>query len=124
MAQVDVIRMELSKAAGMTAVLGHVDIKGVYLQSGPIHRKMYVRPPRELGATRGISWKLKKLPYGITEAGRKWEIVFEDWILRKVDMRPVRNVEKLFIKREASGTVTLLMEKVTEDLMMIGNRVL
>lgn len=80
-AQFEVIRIAVSMATRMTGILGHVDIKGAYLQSGPIKRTIYVRPPRELGVKRGIFWKLTKLPYGITEAGRQWVMPSHQWCL-------------------------------------------
>lgn len=52
-AQFDVIRLSLSAATRMGAVLGHVDIQGTYFQSGPICQAIYVRPPRELFAQQG-----------------------------------------------------------------------
>lgn len=47
--QFDTIRLALSMATDMGAVLGHVEIKGAYVQSGPTKRNIYVRTPRELG---------------------------------------------------------------------------
>lgn len=60
-AHFDVIRLALSMPTMMYAVLGHVDINGAYLKSGPIKRKIYLRPPRGLGTKRGLFWKLTKL---------------------------------------------------------------
>lgn len=68
-AQFNVIRMTLSKATDMDDVLGHVEIRGAYIQSGPIQRTIYVRPPRKWEAQEEILWRLTKLPYGIKEAG-------------------------------------------------------
>lgn len=61
--------------------IGTADIKGAFLQSGPIRRYIFVRPPREWPRLRGRLWKLLKLPYGITDAGRQWQVVVEDWML-------------------------------------------
>lgn len=73
-AQLCVIRLLLSIVTFLGFRLGFADIKGAYLQSGPIQRQIYVRPPKEWQGTRGrlskILWKLTKLPYGIVEAGR------------------------------------------------------
>lgn len=43
-AQFGVIRLIISVATYMDANLGFVDISGVYMQSGPIRRTIYVRP--------------------------------------------------------------------------------
>lgn len=120
-AQFDVIRLALSMAAGMNAVLGHVDIKGAYLQSGPIKRTIYVRPPRELGVERGTLWKLTKLPYGITEAGRQWAMVFEQWLTEAAGLERVSGADQLFVKRNEDGAIFMLMAKVTDDLLMVGS---
>lgn len=121
-AQFDTIRMALSMSTRMSAVLGHVDIKGAYLQSGPIKRTIYVRPPRELAVRRGTLWKLTKLPYGITEAGRQWAIVFEEWLTHTAALKRVSGVDQLFVKRDTNGLIVLLMAKVTDDLLMVGTK--
>lgn len=48
-----------------------IDIKGAYLQSGPNLREICVRPPREIAGGRKKLWRLLKLTYGISEAGRQ-----------------------------------------------------
>lgn len=44
-AQYDVILLILAIVTFLPFRLGLVDIKGAYLQSGPIRRDIYVRPP-------------------------------------------------------------------------------
>lgn len=121
-AQYDVIRTALSVATTMDAVLGHVDIKGAYLQSGPIQRTIYVRPPRELGSKKGTLWKLTKLPYGITEAGRQWAMVFEEWLMVEAGVKRVRGIDQLYVRHGDDGALSLVIAKVTDDLLMIGER--
>lgn len=70
--QFDVIRILLSLATLFAFRLACIDIKGAYLQSGPIRLCIYVRPPQELELQRNILSSLRKLPYSITEAGRQW----------------------------------------------------
>lgn len=64
------IRMLLSAEVLLRFSIGCIDIKGAYLQSGPITRTLDVRPEKWgfLGVHYGI---FLKLPYGISEAGRK-----------------------------------------------------
>lgn len=76
----------------LDAVLGHVEIKGTYLQSGPIQRTIYVRNPKEMNTERGFLWKVTKLPYGITEAGRQWEMEFENWLMNDANLERVSGV--------------------------------
>ena len=77
-AQFDVIRILLTAVTFIGMRLALADIKGAYLQSGPIQREIYVRPPREWKGSRGKLWRLTKLPYGIVEAGRQWAKTVEE----------------------------------------------
>lgn len=121
-AQFDVIRLLCSIAAFLRFRLGCLDIQGAYLQSGPIRRDIYVRPPPELRTRKGILWKLTKLPYGITEAGRQWARVFEQWLTEKVDFKRVIGVPQMFVKRYDNGHISLILAKVTDDLLIAGER--
>lgn len=42
--QFDTILLALSMSKRMDAVLGHIDIQGAYLKSGPIKRTVYFGP--------------------------------------------------------------------------------
>lgn len=53
-----VIRLLLSLVTFLGFRIGTADIKGAFLQSGPINRDIYVRPPRGWQRMRGILWKL------------------------------------------------------------------
>lgn len=117
-AQFYFIRLAVSMATGMNAVLGHVYIKCAYLHSGPIHMTIYVRPLRDFYIKRGSLWKLTNIPYGFTESGRQWALVFEDWLTSDGNLYNLSGVEQLFVRRDNNGSVTLF--KVTDDLMMVG----
>lgn len=84
-AQLNIIRLVLSISRIIDLGLATVDIKEAYVQSWPIRRKLYVRPPLEWHSTpvytRVILWKLAKLFYGIVEAGRQWKMTIETWML-------------------------------------------
>lgn len=79
-AQFDIIRLVLSLTTVLLFKLVCVDIKGPYLQSGPISRCIYVRPPKELNLPRCILWELWKIPYVIIEAGSQWAKEIESWL--------------------------------------------
>lgn len=99
-AQFVVTRLMLALVTMLPFRLGVVDIKGAYLQIGPIRREIYVRPPQELASLRrGYIWHLTKLPYGITEAGRQGAITIETWLVKDMGMEPVFSVSQLFVKR-------------------------
>lgn len=61
-----------------------------------------------------------KLPYGVTEANRQWVKVIEDWLKNEMDMKPVRSVSQLFVKRNPDGKIQLLPSQVTDDLLFAG----
>ena len=58
------VRLQLSLVRFLGLRLGTADIKGAFLQSGPITMDVYVHPLREWSSVRVILWKLLKLPYG------------------------------------------------------------
>lgn len=80
-AQLCVIRFLLSIVTFLGLRLGFADIKGANLQSDPIKRDVFVRPPKEWQGSSGmlwrVLWRLTKLPYGIVEAGRQWQKTIE-----------------------------------------------
>ena len=49
-----------------------MDIKCAFLQGSPIHREVYLQPPPF--AQTDKLWKLRKTPYGLSDAGRQWYI--------------------------------------------------
>lgn len=120
-AQFDVIRLMLTITTFLPMRIGVVDISGAYMQSGPIKRDIYVRPPREWEqTTRGRIWKLLKLPYGVTEAGRQWATVIEDWLTTDMKMKTITGVSQIFVKRKPNGSIQLLLAKITDDLLFAG----
>lgn len=104
--------------------LATADIKGAYLQSCPIRREIYVRPPRERHSNnrykRGILWKLTKLPYGIVEAGRQWQKKVEYWMMTQGKLRRVFGISQLFIRRTEQGEIYILVANVTDDFLIGG----
>lgn len=52
-ARFNIIRLLLNIAIILSFRLGCVDIKAACMQSGPINRELYVRPPRERNIPRG-----------------------------------------------------------------------
>lgn len=120
-AQFNIIRLMLAISSFFPMRLGVIDISGAYMQSGPIKRDIYVRPPREWDKTqRGRLWKLTKLPYGVSEAGRQWATVIEEWLLNDMDMERVTGISQLFLRRRQDGSIAMIMAKVTDDLLFAG----
>lgn len=103
----------------MKAVLVRVDIKRAYIQTGPIKRTVNVRPPHELGVEKVTIWRLTKMLYGITEERRQWELVFEHCITTAAGLKGVSAAGQIFVKRDSEGSIAMMMEKVSHDLLMI-----
>lgn len=119
-AQLFVVRLLLSLVTFLDFRIATADITGAYLQSGPIKRDIYVRPPRDWGCDRSILWKLLKLPYGIVEAGRQWQTVVEEWMLNEAGLERVFGLSQLFTKRKKDGSICLIIAKVTDDFLIGG----
>lgn len=59
-----------------------MEIKDAYLRSGPITREIYARTPRECNLPQAKLWLMRKLPYGVNEAGIQLEKVLAHWLFR------------------------------------------
>lgn len=68
----------------------------------------------------GRIWKLLKLPYGITEAGRQWNTVIVDWLTTEMDMKTVTGLSRLLVKMRLDVSIQLLMEMVKDELLFVG----
>lgn len=112
-AQFDMIRIALSAATGMNAVLFPVGIQGAHFQNFPIPLNIRAIPPKYLCVQREALWRFNKLPYGIKEAGSEWFMVFYDWLIQGDDLEMVSGVDQLFIKRDTNSAVKTMMAKVT-----------
>lgn len=118
--QFDIIHLLLSLATIFFFDLGYIDIKCAHLQSGPIRRIIYVRPPRELNLPRNILCKLRKLPYGINEAGRQLAKEIESWLVSEYRFQCFFGVSQLHIKRDSDSKIILIATKVTDDILIAG----
>ena len=116
-AHLTTIRLILSMAACYNFELGQIDIKAAYFQSGPIKRRIYVRPPRELLLFRTL-WLLLGLPYGIVEAGRQWQLASDDF-LHSLGPTQVPSLPQCFMLK-SGGTLHLLFGKVVDDFLLAG----
>lgn len=119
--QFDVIRLLLSLETIFMFRIGCIDIKGAYLQSGPIKRRIYVIPPIELGLPRYILWLLRKLPYAISEAGRQWAKEIESWLVHTAGFTRLLGMSQMYIKRDADNRIVLVAVIVTNDILLAGN---
>lgn len=120
-AQLDIIRIVFTISTLVPFKTGFVDINGAHLQSGPIRRDIYVRPPKELDFSRpGRIWNLAKPPYGITEAGRQWTMTLEGRLLEDTSLERAFGVSQMFIKMGSNGELIFIMVKSPDDILFAG----
>lgn len=111
------MRLMLSIAVCLSLRLAKIDIKAACFQSGPIKRRIYARPPRELCLWKAI-WKLLSLPHGIAEAGRQWQLVSDDF-LNSIGLEQARESPQRFILRK-KGKLALIIGKAVDDFLIAG----
>ena len=80
-------RLIYSLAAARKFVLGKVDIRGAYSQSGDAIREVFIRPPREMGLSNYV-WLLLTTMYGLVSAGREWQLTSDCQLRKILDLTP------------------------------------
>lgn len=124
-AQVNIVRLLPSLTTSLNYRLGMVDLKGAHLQSGPIKRTMYVRPPTEWSGMKQYEgaklWKLTKLLCGIAKAGRQRQETVENWMMQDMQLKCVKGISQLFVKRNTQRKIYIITAKVTDDLLYSGS---
>ena len=111
-AQFPVIRTLISICILLEFSFASLDIKSAYLQ--------FVRPPKGW-AKPGIFWRILKPAYGLVESGRLWQLAIERWF-NSDDIFEVDGLPQLFVKRDATGKIVLLIAKVVDDLLIGGKK--
>ena len=86
-----------------------IDIKGAYLQSNPIDRDSFVRPPPDIQQTMDddIVWKLNKPMYGLDDSGRKCYLKIKE-ILTEVKFEEMNEDNALFYIHQSSHLVAMI----------------
>lgn len=107
--QFDTIRLLLSLATHLGFCLGGIDVKALYLQSGPITRDLFVRLPSQHEKRCGKLWKLTKFPYGVSKAGRQWAKAIETWQTNEANIERVHGISQfMFTERKMDRSHFLL----------------
>lgn len=118
-ASADLFKTELVTPIGVSMgfKFAVADIKGVYRQSVPIKREIYVSPSTRLRKERTEYWQLTKLTYGIKEAGRQWLKVCEEWMTR-INLNNVKGAGKMFTETTKEGKLIILIAKTFEYFLI------
>lgn len=101
----------LSTAITLDLRFESIDVKGAYLQSGPITLDIYVRSPVECNHKRLTLWKLNKSPYGISEAGRQWTKAIDSWMMKDAKLLRVSYVSQLYMKKHTDDNRKCFLQK-------------
>ena len=64
------IRLLLSLLSAHHWSMHSLDIKSAFLQGNDVQRDIFVKPPKFANTNK--LWKMKKTPYGLSDAGRQW----------------------------------------------------
>lgn len=115
-----ITRLLLSIGTLLRFSFGVADIKGAFMQSGPITRVLFVKPPKLLQSNRNIYWKLKKLPYGVADASRQWLKVSDEWML-DIGFTRVFGVNQLFVARDSNKIIKMIVAKTIDDFLVGGD---
>ena len=113
----EALRLLLATVASKKWELKSMDIKGAYLQGLPISRELYLQPPA--GFSVGKVWKLKKTPYGLVDAGRKWYIKVLK-VLSSTEGSPSKNDKALFFW-EKDGNISGMLVAHVDDFLYGGD---
>lgn len=117
-AQFPVIRLNASIASLLGLKFARNYISAACLQSSPCPEEIYMRPPLEDQAR---LVKLVNLPYGISEAGLQWQTTCESLLINgAIVFERVHGVSHLSIKKNGNGSISMLISKVTDDLLLCG----
>lgn len=60
------------------------------------------------------------VPYGMYEAERQLEMIFESWITGEAGLRRVAVICHLFFLRDYSGNIITMIAEIADDLQMAG----
>lgn len=66
--------------------------------------------------------EISELQYGIEEAERQWMIISEDLMLTEGGLDHVFGITQLLLKISQNGSMIILVEKLTDELLGAGYR--
>lgn len=79
-ADVAVVMLLLLLAPVLGIDIVTADVKEAYMQSGPVWRQLYVKPPKQK-ACRNTVRNLVRLSYGLVEVGSQWICAENQWLI-------------------------------------------
>ena len=116
--QKDSLRLILCVITANKWQISSMDIKCAFLQGLPMERELYLVPPKDIKET--TVWKLKKCPYGLADAGRKWYLKLTS-ILIDLNGKQSKLDQALFSWYDSKGTCVGLMAIHVDDIIYGGD---
>lgn len=68
-----------------------------------------------------ILWRLRKLPYGITEPGRQWAKQIESWMVQSAVFGRLFGMSQIYVIRDEQIKGVIITVKVTDDILLAGS---
>ena len=118
--QKDSLRIILCVLASRGWTLKTIDIKCAFLQGFPLERNLYMVPPRDI--VKGKVWLLKKCPYGLADAGRKWYLKLQS-VLLGLNAKQSCLDQAVFVWYDQEGMCIGLMAVHVDDIIYGGTEV-
>lgn len=104
----DTFRFVLQVAASKDWTPTVIDVKKGFLNSDPIHREVFLRPPKELNCGNKTIWKLNRAVYGLSDASREcWKTIRRH--IEEIGFACSMNDPGLFIARHKDGSLRGLL---------------
>ena len=118
--QKDSLRLILCIITANKWQINSMDIKCAFLQGLPLERELYLVPPKDINIKGTAIWRLKKCPYGLADAGRKWYLKLTS-ILLSLDGKQSTLDQALFSWYNSDGTCIGLMAIHVDDIIYGGD---
>jgi hypothetical protein len=112
------LRIFLTLAAIHNWDIHQIDVVGAYLE-GNLDEEIFMKVPKGVMSD-GKYWKLKKVLYGLKQAGRKWKERLDE-VLVKLGFEKTRSDDCLYILHE-KGDIVLIILVYVDDMAVTGPR--
>lgn len=80
-ADLSISHLIISLASILSFIIASANVKGAYMQSGPIQRVVYVLPPEQINKCKYFAWRLQRPLYRAVEARRQWIFAIKAWLI-------------------------------------------
>ena len=97
-----------------------IDIRAAFLQAKPLDRDVFMRPPKDIRKD-GVIWRLKKPPYGLNDASRKFWLRVKN-IFKEMGLRKLSGDEAVYYKLDEEGNLEGMVSTHVDDFDLAGRK--